>query len=142
DLSRAEDLLDETKGIDDAQRFGDHLDVMVSDAVAGEKLTRETLQSTGIAVEEIKVASPTLENSFVAMLRHLEDESRATPFPVKRKFQERPAEAIAIGAHELTKTFGDFEAVKRINLEVKYGEIYGLLGANGAGRSEERRVGK
>jgi ABC-2 type transport system ATP-binding protein len=135
DLSRAEDLLDETKGIDDAQRFGDHLDVMVSDVVAGEKLTRETLQQAGIAVAEVKVAAPTLENSFVAMLRHLEDEIRATPFPVKRKFQERPANAIAIGARDLTKTFGDFEAVKQINLEVKYGEIYGLLGANGAGKT-------
>jgi len=135
DLSRAEDLLDETKGIDDAQRFGDHLDVMVTDAAAGEKLTRETLQTAGIAIEEIKVASPTLENSFVAMLRHLEDEIRATPFPVKRKFQERPASAIAIGARDLAKTFGDFEAVKQISLEVKYGEIYGLLGANGAGKT-------
>src|SRR2546430_17556439 len=35
----------------------------------------------------------------------------------------------------LSKTFGDFEAVKRINLEVKYGEVYGLLGANGAGKT-------
>jgi drug efflux transport system ATP-binding protein len=134
-LSEAEDLLDLTAGIDDAQRFGDHLDVMVKDATAGEKLTRETLQTAGIAVAEIKVASPTLENSFVAMLRHLEDEVRATPFPVKRKFQDRPSDAVAIGARDLTKTFGDFEAVKGIGLEVKYGEIYGLLGANGAGKT-------
>jgi ABC-2 type transport system ATP-binding protein len=135
DLSRAEDLLDETEGIDDAQRFGDHLDVMVKEASAGEALTRQTLRTAGIEIGEIKVAPPTLENSFVAMLRHLEDEIRAMPFPVKRKFQERPREAIAIGARDLTKTFGDFEAVKRINLEVKYGEIYGLLGANGAGKT-------
>src|SRR5256714_7244146 len=135
DLGRAEDLLDETKGIDDAQRFGDHLDVMVQDATAGEKLTRETLLSASIPIAEIKVASPTLENSFVAMLRHLEDEIRATPFPVKRKFKDRPEESIAIGARDLSKTFGDFEAVKRISLEVKYGEIYGLLGANGAGKT-------
>jgi ABC-2 type transport system ATP-binding protein len=135
ELSRAEDLLDETSGIDDAQRFGDHLDVMVTDATVGEKLTRETLQAAGIAVAQIEVAPPTLENSFVAMLRHLEDEVRATPFPVKRKFQDRPADAMAIAARDLTKTFGDFEAVKRINLRVKYGEIYGLLGANGAGKT-------
>jgi ABC-2 type transport system ATP-binding protein len=135
DLSRAEDLLDLTAGIDDAQRFGDHLDVMVKEAAAGEKLTRETLQTAGIAVAEIKVASPTLENSFVAMLRHLEDEVRATPFPVKRKFRDRPGDAVAIGARDLTKTFGDFEAVKGVTLEVNYGEIYGLLGANGAGKT-------
>src|ERR1043165_7238186 len=40
DLGKAEELLDETKGIDDAQRFGDHLDVMVKDASEGERLTR------------------------------------------------------------------------------------------------------
>src|SRR2546423_2978466 len=135
DLGRAEDLLDETKGIDDAQRFGDHLDVMVQDATAGEKLTRETLLSAGIEVEQIEVAAPTLENTFVAMLRHVEDEVRASPFPVNREFQERQSEAIAIGARDLSKSFGDFEAVKRINLEVKYGEVYGLLGANGAGKT-------
>ena len=135
DLGKAEDLLDETKGIDDAQRFGDHLDVMVKDASQGERLTRETLRSANIPIDEVRVATPTLENSFVAMLRHVEDEVRATPFPVKRKFQDRPADAIAIGARDLSKTFGDFEAVKRISLEVKYGEIYGLLGANGAGKT-------
>ncbi len=42
---------------------------------------------------------------------------------------------IAIGAKNLQKTFGEFQAVKGIDLEVKYGEIYGLLGANGAGKT-------
>jgi len=135
DLSRAEDLLDLTKGIDDAQRFGDHLDVMVVDATEGEKLTRETLSKAHIDVEQIDVAPPTLENTFVGLLRHIEDEIRTSPFPVKRKFQERSEDAIAIGARNLSKTFGDFQAVKQINLEVKYGEIYGLLGANGAGKT-------
>jgi ABC-2 type transport system ATP-binding protein len=134
-LSQAEDLLDETGGIDDAQRFGDHLDVMVKDANSGEKLTRETLNKAGIEVEALEATAPTLENTFVAMLRHIEDEVRASPFPIKRKFQERPADAMAIGARDLTKTFGDFTAVNRVNIEVKFGEVYGLLGANGAGKT-------
>jgi ABC-2 type transport system ATP-binding protein len=134
-LSRAEDLLDETEGIEDAQRFGDHLDVMVEDAAEGERITRETLRDAGIEVEQIGVALPTLENTFVALLRHLEDEVRTSQFPIKRKFQERQPDAIAIGARDLSKTFGDFQAVKHVNIEVKYGEIYGLLGANGAGKT-------
>src|SRR5437867_6032592 len=134
-LRRAEDLLDETKGIGDAQRFGDHLDVMVKDLKAGEKLTRETLRNADIEVENIDPASPTLENTFVAMLRHIEDEVRAKPFPVKREFQKRDSEAIAIGARELTKTFGHFTAVNRVSLNVRYGEVYGLWGANGAGKT-------
>src|SRR3989475_2152722 len=39
-LNRAEELLDATEGIKDAQRFGDRLDVMVEDPELGEKLTR------------------------------------------------------------------------------------------------------
>src|SRR3989440_7442181 len=66
-LSRAEDLLDETEGIDDAQRFGDHLDVMVKDAGEGEKLTRAALEKNGIEIQELKVSLPTLENTFVAI---------------------------------------------------------------------------
>jgi ABC-2 type transport system ATP-binding protein len=43
--------------------------------------------------------------------------------------------SIAIGARNLRKVFGDFQAVKGVDLEVRYGEIYGLLGANGAGKT-------
>jgi ABC-2 type transport system ATP-binding protein len=50
-------------------------------------------------------------------------------------FRERAPDAIAIGAHELRKTFGRFQAVKGIDIQVRYGEIYGLLGANGAGKT-------
>ena len=40
-----------------------------------------------------------------------------------------------MGARGLRKVFGDFEAVKGLDLEVRYGEVYGLLGANGAGKT-------
>src|ERR1700743_1432817 len=40
-----------------------------------------------------------------------------------------------ISVNELTKKYGDFEAVKGISFEVKEGEIFGLLGPNGAGKS-------
>ena len=40
-----------------------------------------------------------------------------------------------ISVNNLTKKYGDFEAVKGISFEVKEGEIFGLLGPNGAGKS-------
>ena len=36
---------------------------------------------------------------------------------------------------DLTKKFGDFTAVDRINLSINRGEICGFLGPNGAGKS-------
>ena len=43
-------------------------------------------------------------------------------------------------AEELVRHFGDVQAVKGINLEVKAGEIFGFLGPNGAGKSTVVRM--
>lgn len=40
----------------------------------------------------------------------------------------------------LTKRFGDFTALDKINLEVNKGEVYGFIGPNGAGKSTTIRV--
>ena len=40
----------------------------------------------------------------------------------------------------LTKSFGDFQAVKGIDLEVRPGEFFGFLGPNGAGKSSTMRM--
>ncbi|MEZ5141630.1 MAG: ATP-binding cassette domain-containing protein [Acidimicrobiales bacterium] len=42
---------------------------------------------------------------------------------------------IAIETEQLRRTFGDFEAVAGVDLQVHEGEIYGFLGPNGAGKS-------
>src|SRR5213596_587712 len=45
-----------------------------------------------------------------------------------------------ITAHKLTKKFGDFTAVDHINFDVHKGEIFGFLGANGAGKTTAMRM--
>ena len=47
---------------------------------------------------------------------------------------------IAIQAEQITKIFGDFTAVDHISFEVKKGEIFGFLGANGAGKTTAMRM--
>jgi ABC-2 type transport system ATP-binding protein len=42
---------------------------------------------------------------------------------------------VIISVKNLTKKYGDFEAVKGISFDVFEGEIFGLLGPNGAGKS-------
>lgn len=45
-----------------------------------------------------------------------------------------------ITAHDLSRRFGAFTAVDRISLTVSKGEIFGFLGANGAGKTTAMRM--
>jgi ABC-2 type transport system ATP-binding protein len=47
---------------------------------------------------------------------------------------------VIIKTNKLTKRFGDFTAVNEITFEVYKGEIFGFLGANGAGKTTAMRM--
>ncbi len=53
--------------------------------------------------------------------------------------EEQPP-APAIEAHDLTRRFGTFTAVDRISFTVRTGEVFGVLGANGAGKTTAIRM--
>ncbi|KEF41640.1 MAG: ABC transporter ATP-binding protein [Cyanobium sp. CACIAM 14] len=139
--ARAEALLEEASGADgpapggivDVQTFGDRLDVLVSDAARGAAEVRGRLAREGLAVEDLQVTLPTLENVFVTRLRQEGVQSLPLAFP---RSGGRPRRADpAIAARALSRSFGGFQAVRQVDLEVGYGEIFGLLGANGAGKT-------
>ncbi|MGI8746200.1 MAG: ATP-binding cassette domain-containing protein [Bryobacteraceae bacterium] len=138
DLGKVEDVLSaetgKDSGISDVQRFGDRLDVIVAGQDRGRARVEELLRSANVTVESIRAGEPTLENTFVATLRELGQETKAPPFPGRHPHRDLH-DKIAIDAKNLTKQFGSFTAVNNVNVEVKYGEIYGLLGANGAGKT-------
>ncbi len=50
------------------------------------------------------------------------------------------SEDIIISTDALTKTFGNFNSVDQITFEVYKGEIFGFLGANGAGKTTAIRM--
>jgi ABC-2 type transport system ATP-binding protein len=47
---------------------------------------------------------------------------------------------LVIEAKDLTKHYGDFVAIDKLNFQVKRGEIVGLLGPNGAGKSTTMKI--
>ena len=49
----------------------------------------------------------------------------------------RPA---LIATRELTKNYGKFVALRRLSLEIQQGEVFGLLGPNGSGKTTTIRI--
>ncbi len=45
-----------------------------------------------------------------------------------------------IETNQLTKSYGDFTAVSRLNLHIRKGSVYGFLGPNGAGKSTTMKM--
>ena len=90
-----------------------------------------------IPVQELFDAEPELEDVVIASLRR-EKPAQPTaqaPHPPPAPVRRPEPDGAAIAARELTRDFGDFRAVDRVSFSVRPGEIFGLLGANGAGKT-------
>jgi ABC-2 type transport system ATP-binding protein len=124
---------------------------------------RAALGSDEHPVPKIVITPPDLEDLFVARLQALDGTATIRPAPdadgrFERNRDQRPERADveasvgtrnatpvpapdhnggthAIDAQSLTRDFGGFRAVDRASFIVRYGEIFGLLGANGAGKT-------
>ncbi len=91
--------------------------------------------------EDWAPAPPRFEDAFVAMLRgEAPQERRAAAVPVDPPVHAGGDEAPVIVVESLRRTFGDFVAVKDVTFSVRRGEVFGLLGANGAGKSTTFRM--
>jgi ABC-2 type transport system ATP-binding protein len=123
----------------DVQRFGDRLDLLTHDPEEVQPAVRKGLENAAVALDEMHVDDPTLENVFVAKLRSLGQGAPTAEFPTQHDHSSLHGQ-IAMGADNLTKQFGDFTAVHNVSLQIRNGEVYGLLGANGAGKTTTIRM--
>jgi ribosome-dependent ATPase len=84
-----------------------------------------------------RTGTETLDESFIALLPESVRATRVRPDipPLK------PGTAqVAISAVGLTRRFGDFTAVDKVNFNIAQGEIFGFLGANGCGKTTTMRM--
>ena len=107
----------------------------VAPAAASDQVRRAL---EGISVGELHAGEPDMEDVFIAVLRH-----RGLALPAESEYVRRkpmhapsaPRAEIAIEAQALTRDFGKFRAVDRATFRVARGEIFGLVGSNGSGKT-------
>ena len=92
----------------------------------------------GLRITGIHRSQPTLENAVVGQLRKMRGTQVIPHFP--KPSPPRNQKGIVIGAKDLNKRFGSFQAVKNFQLEIRNSDIYGLLGANGAGKTTAIKI--
>lgn len=118
---------------------GTELTVFVEQADRQSALHEVENALQGLQVDNQDVSAPELEDVFIALLRRRGMNNREQSEAAKKtvpKPASRPAkDVLAIEADQLVRDFGGFRAVDRVSFRVPQGEIFGLLGANGAGKT-------
>jgi len=76
---------------------------------------------------------PTLEGLF--FINALKQKRVLPPIEIEKREQTQEIPEMVMQAKKITKKFGSFVANKSVDIELKRGEILGLLGANGAGKT-------
>ncbi|HEY9758268.1 MAG TPA: ATP-binding cassette domain-containing protein [Oculatellaceae cyanobacterium] len=120
--------------IADVQRFGHRIDVLVTEEESAKPIIKKIAEKHHVPDLRIENDDPSLENVFVNALTSKDNIVPTKHHVVKTMSRKLDGEA-AIQAESVSKEFGAFRAVNNVSLQVKYGEIYGLLGANGAGKT-------
>jgi ABC-2 type transport system ATP-binding protein len=126
-------------GIVDALVQGDHLRVVTRQPSPPEL---GVLLPGAVDVELVPV-SPRFEDSFVALLEQSRNVAAGATADAQAADLLVPAaepQSNMIEVRGLRRRFGEFYAVDGVSFDVRRGEIFGLLGANGAGKSTTFRM--
>jgi ABC-type multidrug transport system ATPase subunit len=118
---------------------GSELHVFVEQAELSTALHEVEDILKGLTVNGLDAATPELEDVFIALLRRQgsakRDPVEVSKTPEAEVVTRSTTGVLAIEADQLVRDFGAFRAVDRVSFRVPQGEIFGLLGANGAGKT-------
>lgn len=127
------------------EAMGPRLRVFADDLNPDAALKRVADTISDLKPRELYASEPELEDAFVSMLRRRElvakedgvvGEIHAGNGAIASVATDR----VAIEASDLTRDFDSFRAVDGVSFRVRQGEIFGLLGANGAGKTTVIRM--
>ncbi len=128
------------------QKFLSSRNDTVHAAISGRRVRYVTAGAGGVSGWNERPAEPKFEDGFMYALRqHLESHGALPdiaedPLPPEPAVRTEEAAPLVVKVEKLLKVFGSFTAVDNIDFEVRKGEVFGLLGANGAGKSTTFRM--
>ncbi|MFA6011936.1 MAG: ATP-binding cassette domain-containing protein [Desulfobacteraceae bacterium] len=90
----------------------------------------------GVTIHEMETGEPELEDVFLQLIATDDAPARSDHEAISAKPETATSKPeTAIEASGLGRCFAEFKAVDNVSFKVPYGEIFGLLGANGAGKT-------
>ena len=134
-----QESLSTAEGVVDALIQGDHIRLVMESDLQPEIAKLLPHQKNVL----IKPVQPRLEDTFVTMLRRRRPDvvpPKSLMSMSRDPVQSHNGDGPVIDVENVKRRFGNFYAVKGVTFQVNRGEVFGLLGANGAGKSTTFRM--
>lgn len=133
--------LAQAPGVLDGLIQGDHIRVVMEDTVPPDL----GVLLPGVSGIDLTAVSPRFEDRFIALLKAKIKTSNTGSKQIARIDEVLPGSQVEAGkpvieVNNLQCRFGNFYAVNNVTFSVGKGEVFGLLGANGAGKSTTFRM--